>query len=81
MKHLALVGWNIAVQKKQIAVADPDGPPGSVVPAEGWELVFTEVMPQTGNAITFAFGKDVRDVIVRELTGGIVLHGGELPKL
>lgn len=79
MKHQTLQGWNITVTKTQIAVQDPDS--NGFVPGDGWELVFTEMFPQTGNTIRFAFGRDVRDTIVRELTGGIVLHGGELPKL
>lgn len=81
MKHQVLQGWNITVEKKQIMVPNPDGAPGDMVPGEGWELKFTEMMPQTGDTIRFAFGRDVRDHIVRELTGGIVLHGGELPKI
>lgn len=36
---------------------------------------------QTSDTIRVAFDKETRDYIVRELTGGIVLHGGELPKL
>ena len=79
MKHTDLQGWNVQVEKKTIAVQDPDS--NGFVPGDGWELVFTEVFPQTGDTIRFAFGRDVRDTVVRELTGGIVLHGGELPRL
>lgn len=81
MKHLNLQGWNAQVAKTTIAVQDPDSPPGTFVPGDGWEIVFTEVFPQTGDTVRFAFGREVRDMIVRELTGGIVLHGGEFPKL
>jgi hypothetical protein len=81
VKRTDLAGWNIGVQKQSIMEANPDGPPGDTRPADGWVFVLTEVIPQTGDTITFAFGRDVRDTIVRELTGGIVLHGGDLPKL
>lgn len=78
MKTVALNGWNVGVEKTKIKTA----PIGSVSEeAEGWTLRFVEVMPPTGDQITFTFGRDVRDTIVRELTGGIVLHGGELPRL
>ena len=81
MKHTNLQGWNIQVQRQQIMAPNPDGAPTDLVPTEGWALVFTEMIPQTGDTIQFVFGREVRDAIVRELTGGIVLHGGELPKL
>lgn len=81
MRRVELQGWNVDVQRQQIQVADPDGPPGSMIPGEGWVLVFQEVVPQTGDTILFAFGKGVRDVIVNKLTGGIVLAGGDLPQL
>lgn len=79
--HGTMNGWNVSVEKQVIHQQNPDGPPGQVEPVDGWVLVFDEVIPRTGNTLRFPFGKDVRDMIVRELTGGIVLHGGELPKI
>lgn len=57
------------------------GENGQPVPADGWRMTLEEVIPPSGNKIIFDFGKGVRDYIVRELTGGIVLHGGDLPRL
>jgi hypothetical protein len=52
---------------------------GGMVDVEGWVFKFTEVVPPTGDTVSFAFGKDVRDMVVRELTGGIVLPDGSRP--
>ena len=73
-----LTGWNVHVEKETIKETSDNGVPKD---AEGWVLVFTEMIPPTHNEIRFDFGRQVRDHIVRELTGGIILHGGELPKL
>lgn len=79
MKTVTLNGWNVGVEKAQIETAPiGDAPPQT---AEGWTLRFTEVLQPTGDQIAFTFGREVRDMLVRELTGGIVLHGGELPRL
>jgi hypothetical protein len=78
MNYTELAGWNVHVEKRTIQQQGDNGAP---VDVEGWALVFTEMAPPTGNKIQYAFGREVRDFIVRGLTGGIVLHGGELPKL
>ena len=44
-----------------------------------WELVFLD--RDSGDRIQIAFEREVRDDIVRQLTGGIVLAGGEFPRL
>lgn len=79
MKHLGLQGWNISVEKTTIQ--EPKGGNGQMADAPGWILVFTEVMPPSGDTIRFAMGREARDFVVREMTGGIVLHGGELPSI
>lgn len=71
MKHTNLQGWNIGVHKQ----------PGPAGQDDIWTLIFTETKPPTGDQIIFSMNREVRDHIVRELTGGIVLAGGELPKL
>lgn len=80
MQHVNLQGWNITVAKTTIMVPSSEGN-GEPVPAEGWVLVFTEMVPRSGNTLRYECGRDVRDYIVRELTGGIVLHGGDLPRI
>lgn len=77
MKHLRLNGWLVGVKNIQIEVMGEDGPE----PASGWALVFTESHPPTGDTVTYEMNREVRDYVVRELTSGIVLHGGELPNL
>ena len=52
------------------------GEPQSV---DTWTLVMTDM--NTQDQIRISFRQDTRDVIVSQLTGGIVLAGGELPKL
>ena len=44
-----------------------------------WYVVLTD--RDTGDVIRFALTRKGRDGLVRDLTGGIVLAGGELPKL
>lgn len=46
---------------------------------EVWTLVLTD--RQSPHRIQIAFRKDARDELVRQLTGGVVLAGGELPKI
>lgn len=46
---------------------------------EKWSLVFQ--CRVTGNVIRYSFNRETRDELVRRLTGGVVLHGGELPNL
>ena len=62
MKHLNLAGWNVQVGKKAIAVQNPDGAPGEMIPGEGWQMTFMETMPATGDTISFAFGQEVREL-------------------
>jgi hypothetical protein len=78
VKHLTLQGWNISVEKTTIQAPSQSGN-GGMVDVEGWVFKFTEVVPPTGDTVSFAFGKDVRDMVVRELTGGIVLPDGSRP--
>jgi hypothetical protein len=70
MKITRLRGWNVGVEKAQAPGEDDE-----------WRLTFTEKLPPTGDAIIFEMNRDTRDALVRALTDGIVLAGGELPKL
>jgi len=78
MRHEDLRGWNVGVERITITERGENGEPKE---AGGWMLVFTEALPQSGDTITFKMGRDVRDFVVRELTGGVVLAGGELPRI
>lgn len=70
MKITRLRGWNVSVQKHQMTGADDE-----------WHLVFTEKYPPSGDQLIFEMNRATRDAVVRALTDGIVLAGGELPKL
>lgn len=70
MRHITLKGWNIDVE--ETTVQKPAGPDGPMVDAPGWVLVFHEVIPNTGDTLRFSMGEEVKDFVVRKLTGGIV---------
>lgn len=71
MKFTRLRGWAIQVETQYV----PDQEESE------WVLVFTEKFPPTGDEIRFEMNRDTRDEVVRALTGGVVLFGGELPKV
>jgi hypothetical protein len=52
---------------------------GETTAVETWTLIFVD--RQTGDQIRVGFRREARDDIVRQLTGGIVLAGGELPRI
>jgi hypothetical protein len=46
---------------------------------EIWTLIFTDRVNQ--DQVRISFRRDARDELVRQLTGGIVLAGGEFPRV
>lgn len=66
-----LAGWDVNARKETEMSKD------GVV--EVWVLYFQE--HGTGNQLRFAMQKEPRDELVRQLTGGLVLAGGDLPQL
>lgn len=70
MKMTRLRGWSVGVRKEHAPGQD-----------DVWVLFFTEKFPPTGDEITFEMDRETRDAVVRGLTDGIVLAGGDLPKL
>lgn len=44
-----------------------------------WTIILTD--RQSRDQIRIAFRREARDELVRQLTGGVVLAGGELPKI
>lgn len=70
MKITRLRGWGVHIEKSMHAGDDDE-----------WILVFTEKFPPTGDEIRFEMNRETRDAVVRGLTDGIVLAGGDLPKL
>lgn len=70
MKISRLRGWSVGVEKSQQPGMDDE-----------WRFIFTEQIPPTGDQIIYEMNRETRDALVRELTNGIVLAGGELPRL
>ncbi len=75
-KHEILEGWNVGASKTQVPVPGKNGQPAI---EERWVLDFVE--NGTDNRISFLMNKETRDHVVRQLTGGIVLAGGDFPQL
>lgn len=71
MKITRLRGWNVGVQKL-IGESGED---------DLWKMTFQERKPPTGDEIVFEMNRETRDALVRGLTDGIILAGGDLPKL
>lgn len=67
MKVTILAGWDHHVKKG----AEPQD--GGMV--ETWTLMLRE--QGTGNQIHYGIQREARDDLVKQLTGGIVLSGGE----
>ena len=76
MKRTHLLGWNIQAGKESEPGTDDDGNP---IIVDAYYIAYQE--HNSGDIIHIAFTEEVRDVIVRQLTGGIILAGGNLPKL
>lgn len=78
MEHL--VGFHIAAVKSQETDVVPgeDGTETLEV-AEVWSIIFTD--RQTQDRIQISFRREARDELVRQLTGGVVLAGGDFPKV
>jgi hypothetical protein len=71
-----LEGWNTGAQKITVPMIEGNG---EAEIREAWQIHFVEV--GTGNKILFTMNRETKDELVRQLTGGIVLYGGELPKV
>lgn len=76
-----LRGFHIGVEHKKEPVIPEGEDNGAPDVVDVWTLVFTEVQPPTGNQYQISFERESRDEIVRKLTGGVVLAGGQFPKL
>lgn len=68
MKITRLRGWGVSVDKEHIVGED-----------DVWTLIFTEKFPPTGDELRFEMDRNTRDAVVRGLTDGIVLAGGDFP--
>lgn len=72
-----LRGFDVQVARGDVPVAP--GENGEPQSESRWMLILLD--RQSQDTIRFTFDDRVRDYLVRELTGGVVLAGGNLPKL
>lgn len=70
-----LNGFHMQAVKSTEPEDDGDG----VTTVDVWTLILSD--RHSGDQIRLSFRKDARDELVRQLTGGVVLAGGELPRL
>jgi len=73
-----LQGWNIGITKRQFKETGENGQPKEV---DGYRIVFTEVMPPSGNQIIFDCHKEIWDKVVQQATGVFIPELGDLPRL
>lgn len=76
-QRVELIGQIIDIEKGVAPVVSEGN--GQPVMEDMWRIIATD--RQTGDCVWFAINRELRDIIVQKLTGGIVLAGGELPKL
>lgn len=76
MRVVTLVGQHLAAEKGTDMRPGENGDPEVF---DMWTIVMTD--RGTGDQHRISFTRDTRDELIRQLTGGIVLAGGELPRL
>lgn len=74
-----LSNQHITVEKGQEVDQSAVSANGAPVLVDTWTIVFTD--KTYGDQIRITFRKETRDEVVRLLTGGIVLAGGDLPSV
>jgi hypothetical protein len=81
MKNIILYNQHIGVEKNQEVDQEATSlaGPGDPIMRDIWTLVFTD--KAYGDRIMISIGREARDDIVRGLTDGRVLAGGELPRI
>jgi hypothetical protein len=68
-----------AVKTQETDVVKGDNGDETLEVVDVWTLILTD--RQAPHRIQIAFRRETRDELVRQLTGGVVLAGGELPKI
>jgi hypothetical protein len=74
-KLTILNGFHLAVEKGTEDEISEEG----VATHDVWTIVLTDRLVH--DQFRISFRRETRDEVVRQLTGGIVLAGGELPRL
>lgn len=78
-KQIILVNQHIGVERGSELDDEASKEDGAPVLVDTWSLVFTD--RTYGDQIRVVFRKEARDAIVRDLTGGVILAGGDLPSV
>ena len=67
-----------AIKSQETEITDENGSEGLQM-VDVWTLILTD--RQSPHRIQIAFRREARDELVRQLTGGVLLAGGEFPKV
>ena len=78
-KNIELSNQHIAVERGSELDDEASKKDGAPVLVDTWALVFTD--RTHGDRIRITFRREARDVLVRDLTGGVILAGGDLPSV
>lgn len=79
MKSTELRNQHVQAEKGQV-IGPPDGKNGEAPSTvDVWKITCTD--RATGDQVWFLMNEELKDEIVRQLTGGIVLAGGKLPRI
>jgi hypothetical protein len=78
-KHVILTNQHIGVERGSELDSEESEKNGSPVSVDIWTIVYTD--RTYGDQIKVTFRKDARDALVRQLTGGVILAGGDLPSV
>ena len=78
-RHVIFTNQHIGVERGSELDDDESNKQGSPVSVDTWTIVFTD--RSYGDQIKVSFRKEARDALVRQLTGGVILAGGDLPSV
>ena len=78
-KTMHLYNQHIGVERSSELDAEESEKNGAPVMVDVWTIVLTD--RTYGDQIRMSFRKDTRDAVVRDLTGGVILAGGDLPSV
>jgi hypothetical protein len=76
-KYVTLINQHIGVERGSELDDEESKKNGAPVSVDTWTIVYTD--RTYGDQIRVTFRKEARDQIVRQLTGGVILAGGDLP--
>jgi hypothetical protein len=78
-KAVTLINQHIGVERGSELDSEESEKNGAPVSVDIWTIVYTD--RTYGDSIRVTFRKEARDALVRQLTGGVILAGGDLPNV